>query len=105
MRAGQLRYSIQILKLHKERTEYGSIEDTYSFYYNTRADVQPLSGGKTDDGREIFYEHTYKFTVRSYVPVTDFDRIYYNGEMYSIINIDNDTLMNCKYITARLVNE
>lgn len=105
MRAGQLRYSIKILKLVKERDEYGATNDKYEFYFNTRADVSALSGGRDDDGREIFYEHTYRFTVRSYVPVTDFDRIYYKEQMYRILNIDEDTLLNCKYITAQLVNE
>ena len=105
MRAGQLRYPIDILRHIVERTEYGSVNDKYEFFFKTRADVNALSGGRDDDGREIFYEHTYRFTVRSYVPVTDFDRIYYKEQMYRIINIDDDELLNCKYITAQLVNE
>ena len=105
MRAGILQESIQILKLVVETNEYGESMDLYKPCCTTRAEITPLSGNRTDDNHEIFYAHTYRFVVRRYVNVDDFDRILWKGKMYRILNIDDDRTYNQKVINAELVNQ
>jgi len=104
MRAGILNEKIQILKLVHETNEFGEAFDLYTPCCNTRAEVTPLSGGRTDENNEIFYAHTYRFVIRRYVKVGDFDRILWKGNQYRILNIDEDRIMNNKTINAELVN-
>ena len=104
MRAGILNEKIQILKLRQDTNDFGEQFDLYAPCCETRAQVTPLSGGRTDENHEIFYAHTYKFIVRRYVNVKDFDRILWKGDMYRILNIDDDRPLNQKIINAELVN-
>lgn len=104
MRAGLLTDIIQILKLIEKNNDFGEPMDFYEPRCTTRANVTPLSGGRTDENHEIFYAHTYKFIVRRYVNVDDFDRILWKGKQYRILNIDDDRVYNQKIINAELVN-
>lgn len=104
MIAGILTEQIQILKLIEKTNDFGEPMDFYEHSCTTRANVTPLSGGRTDDNHEIFYAHTYKFIVRRYVDVEDFDRILWKGKQYRILNIDDDRVYNQKIINAELVN-
>ncbi len=105
MRAGILFEPIQILKLVSSTNEYGEAVDYYKPCCKTRAEVTPLSGGRADTNNEVFYEHTYRFVMRRYVNVDDFDRILWKGKQYRILNIDEDRVLNQKTINAELVNE
>ena len=104
MRAGVLTESIQILRLLQERNEFNEQFDMYVPCCMTRAEVTPLSGGRTDTNNEVFYEHTYRFVVRRYVDVDDFDRIMWKDKQYRVMNIDDDKRLNQKIINAELVN-
>ena len=104
MLAGILNEQIQILKLQQETNDFGEQFDLYVPCCTTRANVTPLSGERTDENHEIFYAHTYKFIVRRYVDVEDFDRILWKGKQYRILNIDDDRVYNQKIINAELVN-
>ena len=63
-----------------------------------------MTGGRTDENHEIFYAHTYKFVMRRYVDVDDFDRILWKNKQYRILNIDDDRQFNQKIVMAELVN-
>ena len=104
MRAGILNEKIQILRLQQSTNEYGEQFDLYAPCCETRAEVTPLSGGRRDVNNEIFYAHTYKFVIRRYVKVDDFDRILWKGKQYRILNIDDDVALNQKIVNAELVN-
>jgi head-tail adaptor len=104
MRAGILQEEIQILKLTHETNEFGEPFDLYTPCYKTRAEVTPLSGGRQDVNSEVFYAHTYRFIVRRYVDVNDFDRILWKDNQYRILNIDDDRQYNQKIINCELVN-
>lgn len=104
MRAGILNEIIQIARLHESTNDFGEQFDEYVPSCTTRANVTPMSGGRADDNHEIFYAHTYKFIVRRYVKVDDFDRILWKGKQYRILNIDDDRTYNQKIINAELVN-
>ena len=104
MRAGILNEIITVARLQESTNEFGEQFDAYVPCCNTRANVTPMSGGRTDDNNEIFYAHTYKFIVRRYVKIGDFDRILWNGKQYRVLNIDDDRTYNQKVINAELVN-
>ena len=104
MRAGILTDVIEVLKLEQSTNDFGEQFDLYVPCCKTRAQVTPISGGRADDNHEIFYAHTYKFIVRRYVKVDDFDRILWKGKQYRILNIDDDHAYNQKIINAELVN-
>lgn len=104
MIAGILTEQIQILKLQQETNDFGEQFDLYVPCCTTRANVTPLSGGRTDENHEIFYAHIYKFIVRRYVKVDDFDRILWKDKQYRILNIDDDRVYNQKIINAELIN-
>lgn len=105
MRAGQLTELITILKLSVTQNDYGEQQDTYTEAGTTRANITPLSGGRTDENSEIFYEHTYRFIVRKYVNIGDFDRIRWNDKEYRVLNINQDRFLNQKVINAELINK
>ena len=104
MRAGILTEKIQVLRLQQGTNDFGEQFDLYVPCCTTRAEVTPINGGRTDDNFEVFYAHTYKFVIRRYVKVDDFDRIMWKDKQYRILNIDEDRVMNNKTITAELIN-
>ena len=104
MRAGILTEQVQILRVKVIHNEYGEQRDIYKPWCTTRANITPVSGARTDENYEVFYEHRYKFVVRLYVDVNDFDRILWNGKQYRIINIDENKRQNNKTIITELVN-
>lgn len=104
MRAGILNEVIKVLKLEQSTNDFGEAFDMYMPICETRAQVTPMSGGRTDENHEVFYAHTYKFIVRRYVKIDDFDRILWRGKQYRILNIDDDRILNQKIINAELVN-
>jgi head-tail adaptor len=105
MRAGQLTELITILRHNVVVNEYGEQRDTYTSIGTTRANVEPLSGGRADVNSEIFYEHTYRFTIRKYVNIGDFDHIMWNNKEYRVLNIDDDRYLNQKVVNAELINK
>ena len=104
MRAGQLTDLITILRHSVRQNDFGEQFDTYIPTSTTRANVEPLSGRRADVNSEIFYEHTYRFTIRRYVNVSDFDHIKWKDNEYRILNIDDDNYLNQKVLIAELVN-
>lgn len=90
MRAGTLRQKIQIWKVESIRNEFNEQYDTYTFAYETRANVMYNSGARSDQNHEVFYTQTVTFEVRSYVDVSDFDHIKWNDVEYRIVSIQED---------------
>lgn len=104
MRAGILNEVINILRLQQSTNDFGEQFDMYVPCCNTRANITPVSGGRTDENHEIFYAHTYKFIIRRYIKIGEFDRIQWQDKQYRVLNIDDDRALNQKIITAELVN-
>jgi len=90
MRAGTLKYPVQIWKVMVTQNDYNEQKDVYRLYYNTRANVTYNSGSRTDINNEIVYPKNLTFEVRNYVPVTNFDRLKYNGDYYRILAIEEE---------------
>lgn len=106
IRAGLLNEIITILSPTYRVNEFGEKVQTYVETYTTRAKVEHVSGNRSNENNEIFYSYTKTFTVRSYVPVTEFDLIKYNDKKYRIITIDNRIkAQNDKVIITELMND
>lgn len=79
MRAGALNENITILRALKERDEYGVDKERWTEVICTKASVKYLSGARTVDVQEIFFDERVEFTVRYYHCIFPTDRIkYYN---------------------------
>lgn len=106
IRAGLLNEIIQILTPTSTVNEFGELVQTYNVSYTTRARVSHDSGTRSNENNEIFYNYSKTFTVRSYVPVNEFDLIQYNSKKYRIISIDDRIKQNNdKLIITELINE
>lgn len=105
-RAGLLNEVITILTPTSNVNEFGEKVQTYSIRFTTRARVEHDSGTRSNENNEIFYSYQKSFTVRSYVPVNEFDLIQYNGKKYRITSIDDRIKThNDKLIITELIND
>lgn len=106
MRAGLLNEVIKIYSPQSMVNEFGEKVQTYTETYKTRARVEHVTGNRDNENNEIFYSYQKTFTVRSYVPVTEFDQVEYNNKRYRIITIDNRIKANNdKVIITELIND
>lgn len=106
IRAGLLNEVIDILSPTSTINEFGEKVQSYTKTYTTRAEVNHESGNRTLENSEIFYTYRKNFTVRSYVPITEFDLISYDGKRYRVLTIDNKIKMNNKKtVITELMNE
>lgn len=105
-RAGLLNEVIKILTPTSTINEFGEKVQSYNVTYCTRARVEHDSGHRSNENNEIFYSYQKSFTVRSYVPVTEFDLVEYNGKRYRILSIDDRIKVNNdKLIITELIND
>lgn len=105
-RAGLLNEVINILSPTSTVNEFGEKVQSYDVTYTTRARVEHNNGSRGNENNEIFYSYQKTFTVRSYVPVTEFDLVEYNKKRYRIITIDDRIKVNNdKLIITELIND
>lgn len=106
MRAGLLTKPISIFQPITEINEFGEQLQQYVLKYNTRARVLHDSGNRTIDNNAIFYPYQKTFNVRSYVPVSEYDQIEFEGKRYRVITIENRVeARNDKLVITELVND
>lgn len=105
MIAGRLNEIIKIYHPTVTTNDYGEASEEYKLSYTTRAKVDHNSGTRTIENDEIVFDYNKTFTVRSYVPVTDVDRIEWQGKMYRILTTQQRREYNDIMITTELINE
>lgn len=105
MKAGILKYEIEIYEQQVTRTEFNSSRKEWVKTYTTRADVIFNSGSRIVENDEIFHPTTRTFIVRDYVPVIKTNRIKFEGEYYTILSVNTNKFYRDKQIIAELVNE
>ena len=105
MNAAILKTPIEIYELVTTKTEYGTISTSYQLKYATRAHIQFNSENQVVSEGEIFYPINRTFIVRSYVPVTETDRIKWDNKWWRIISINKNIYYNDLEIIAVEVNE
>lgn len=105
MNAALLKHPIEIYALVTTKTAYGTINTEYKIKYNTKAHIQFGSEQQVVSEGEIFYPVTRTFIVRAYVPVTETDRIKWEGKWWKILSINQNIYYNDIEIITTLVNE
>lgn len=105
MTAGAFEYPIIILQHQEVISEYGDQCDEYEPTATTRAYLQPIGGGRTDAIKEAEYIYRKNFVIRSYIPVTEYDRVKFDNKVYRILSIEKDRIKNQITLQCELVNE
>lgn len=90
MRAGLLTESVEIWEKSIVKNGYGEETETWSLKYSTKARLVHDGGNRVVQNDEVFLTHLKTFQVRSYVPVTDWDRVKWDNKYYRILNIEPD---------------
>ena len=105
MIAGKLNEVITILKSEDIKDSYGATSKVWNPITTTKASVNQNTGTRSVVNNEIFTAYTVEFGVRFYTPVSEFDRVMWNGKKYQIESVIIDRLKNHKIIITTLVNE
>ncbi len=105
MKAGTLKYIIELYKPTTYTTDFGDCDTHWDFYYKTHANVIYNSGTRTNENSEIFYPTTRTFIVRHYVPVEKTMRVKFGNDYFQIISVNPNKYYNNIEIIADLVNE
>ena len=104
MNSALLKHPIDIYELVVSKTEYGTIQSSYTLKYHTRSYIKFNSENMTVSEGEVFYPITRTFIVRAYVPVVETDRIKWDNKWWSILSINKNKYYNNTEIQATLVN-
>jgi len=99
-----LKEPIKIKALTTTKTQYGTIQTSYTLKYETKASVKFNSENMTVSEGEIFYPINRTFIVRAYVPITETDRIEYKGQEYKILSINKNIYFNDIEVTTTIIN-
>lgn len=105
MKAGTLKYIIEIYRPVITSTDFGNTHTEWEFHYKTHANMIFNSGNRINENNEIFYPTTRTFIVRHYVPVEDTMRIKFEDKYYQIVSINKNKYYNDIEINTDLVNE
>lgn len=105
MRAGTLTEIIEIYEPEIISNEYGEQTTEYTLKYTTRARLLHRGGSRSFVNDELVYPYSKEFIVRIYVPVSDLDRIKWNDQFYTILDITPDKQLQQITIRCELVND
>lgn len=104
MQSHLLKQPIDIYELVVNKTEYGTIQSSYTLKYHTRSYVKFNSENMTVSEGEIFFPVNRTFIIRSYVPVVETDQIEFEGKRYRILSINKNKYYNDTEVNTVLVN-
>lgn len=104
MNSAILKEPIKIKALTTTKTQYGTIQTSYTLKYETKASVKFNSENMTVSEGEIFYPINRTFIVRAYVPITETDRIEYKGQDYKILSINKNIYFNDIEVITTIIN-
>ena len=104
MNSAILKEPIKIKALTTTKTQYGTIQTSYTLKYETKASVKFNSENMTVSEGEIFYPINRTFIVRAYVPITETDRIEYKGQEYKILSINKNIYFNDIEVITTIIN-
>lgn len=104
MQSHLLKQPIDIYELVVNKTEYGTIQSSYTLKYHTRSYVKFNSENMTVSEGEIFFPVNRTFIIRSYVPVVETDLIEFEGKRYRILSINKNKYYNDTEVNTVLIN-
>lgn len=109
MQAGTLKYPITIWTPLTTKNEFGEDAISWIQKYATRAKIVYNYGNRTNDNQEMTYDYSITFEVRRYVPINEFDYIFFEKDKvlhkYRILSIEPSQEKQNKTIRTELVNE
>lgn len=105
IRAGLLEKLIEIYKPQITINEYGEQNEEFVYYKTIRAREIYNSGSRNNENGDITYNYQRTFEVRHYQPISERDRIKYNGKMYIILSVEPRDRDNYLRIDCDIVNE
>lgn len=103
--AGKYEIPVDIYQHQDTVSEFGDQSDSYTLSYSTRANVIQHTGNRTDSTDEVQYVYRKTITLRSYVPVTEFDHIRLYGKDYRILSIEKDRRKNHQTLEIELIHD
>ena len=105
MQAGLLKNPIDIYKAVITTNEYGEQATEWVKAYSTRARLIHDSGNRQLPNGEVYYNYVKTFEIRQYVPISDFDRIFFDGNFYRILDIEPNNEQHKIIIRGEKVND
>lgn len=105
MNSALLRHPITIYALKTTKTAYGTISTSWVQKYATRAHIIFTNENQVVSEGEIFYPVNRTFVIRSYVPITETDRIKWDEKWWKINSINKNDYYGNIEIQTILVNE
>ena len=88
MNAGTLNKIVEIYQPSINTDEYGNQNTSYVLKYTTRAAVSHK-----------------EFRMRRYVPIEDYDRIFYDGKYWRVLGIEHDNERQQIIVQTEICNE
>lgn len=105
MKAGKLKYPIQIKHLVDSVNEYGEKTQDYVLIRKTRADVKYNSGSRGNINDELQLTYGVQFIVRSYAEIDDTTIIIFQNHKYRVEAYHYDYDYNNIVVETSLINE
>lgn len=105
MRAGLLTEQIEIWSKQLTINDFGEEVEEWIKTYQTRARLVHDGGSRTLSNDEVVFTHSKTFQIRDYVPISELDRIFWNGKYYRILNIEPDRTQMNQTIKTELIND
>lgn len=103
MKAGGLKYSIEILKAKDSRDEFGASKTIWETHISTRADIYWEKGSRIRDIEEMVSSYAVQFRIRNYHQVDESMRVKYKGSLYRIeAIIPSDAKMMTTLMTEKI---
>jgi len=102
IKARAKRHKILVEKVTETQDAYGDIVETWSTYYGSYAEVQPLNGKEYFDSQSVQADVTIKFRIRYLQGIIPKMRVSYNSRLFdieSVIDVDErhkETILMCK---------
>lgn len=105
MVAGRFNEPVEIFKEVEVIDEYNARNMEYSSLFKTRANVEYNSGNRGTENSEIVFNYAKRFTLRSYVPITETCQIEWQGKRYRVLSIEKRREYNDQLVMTELINE
>lgn len=105
MKAGQLKYPIDVQHRVENRNEYGEETQEYITVRHTRANVIYKSGDRNETNNELQLNYGVQFIVRSYVEIDDATIIIFQNHKYRVEAYHKDYDYNNIVVETSLINE
>lgn len=106
MDIGKLNRKIKILKLVKNKDEFGGEDISWEVLKEKWAKIEPISGTEVFTAQQVTAENVVKITTRYDQDITVIDRIGYGEKVYEIIGVIDShtnhrlTILNCKELIS-----